>query len=73
MPSPTAEEYSVTIKCEDTYITINETVYNSSYVYNYDQSTKGLCEITIGATNPAGISVSTVTKQLAKGMGQYRV
>ena len=69
LPSPTARKYSITIKCGEMYITANETVYDTSYLYTYDQSIRQqLCQISIEAINPAGRGMSGVSMMLAKGM-----
>ena len=67
--SPNAQNYIISIKCGDTFVVQNSTVYNNSYQLSYHPSLQEQCKISVYAVNKAGnSSISSIRKNIAKGI-----
>ena len=64
-PSPRARYYVVTIKCGDTFVASNETVYNNNYQFNFTYD-RNKCKLSLYAVNPSGPSDRAMKKSITK-------
>ena len=67
--SPNAQCYVLSIKCGDTFVVQNSTVYNNTYLLSYHPSLQDQCKISVYAVNKAGnSSINSTRRNIAKGI-----